>query len=163
MPLTAVWCDTEVTHRSESLIRGVDGARNLRSAAAGHLPTFSPRLTWPSQVGVANDHEPGVPTMSVTVIIHFPVSDVAKAIEGLHSNAKFLEEINESTRGAGMLHHRFVAGDGELVVIDEWETAEQFQSFFDGNPKVAEVMASVGMTGPPEITVFGSIDAPGTV
>ncbi len=74
-----------------------------------------------------------------------------------------LEEITESTRGAGMLRHRFVSGDGELVVIDEWEAAEQFQSFFDGNPKVAEVMASVGMTGPPEITVFGSIDAPGTV
>jgi len=34
-----------------------------------------------------------------------------------------------------MLHHRFVSGDGELMVIDEWETAKQFQSFFDGNPK----------------------------
>ena len=94
--------------------------------------------------------------MSVTVTIHFPVSDVAKAIEGLHGNAQFLEEITESTRGAGMLHHRFVSGDGELMVIDEWETAKQFQSFFDGNPKVADVMASIGMTGPPEITVFGS-------
>ena len=101
--------------------------------------------------------------MSVTVTVRFPVSDVAKAIEGLHSNAKFLEEISESTRGAGLLHHRFVSGDGELMVIDEWETAEQFQSFFDGNPKVAEVMAAVGMTGPPEVTVFGSIDAAGTV
>jgi hypothetical protein len=49
------------------------------------------------------------------------------------------------------------------MVIDEWKTAEQFQSFFDGNAKVAEVMASIGMTGSPEITVFGSIDAPGTV
>jgi len=39
--------------------------------------------------------------MSVTVTIHFPVSDVAKAIEGLHGNAQFLEEITESTRGAG--------------------------------------------------------------
>ena len=87
--------------------------------------------------------------MSVTVTIHFPVSDVAKAIRAFIGNAKFLEEITESTRGAGMLHHRFVSGDGELMVIDEWETAEQFQSFFDGNPKVAEVMASIGMTGPP--------------
>jgi len=104
-----------------------------------------------------------VPAMNVTVTIHFPVSDVAKAIEGLHSNAKFLEEITESTRGAGMLHHRFVSGQGELMVIDEWKTAEQFQSFFDGNPKVAEVIASIGMTGSPEITVFGSIDALGTV
>jgi hypothetical protein len=101
--------------------------------------------------------------MSVTVTIHCPVSDVAKAIEGLHSNAKILEEISESTRGAGLIHHRFVSGDGELMVIDEWETAEQFQSFFDGNPKVAEVMASIGATGPPEITLFGSIDAAGTV
>lgn len=101
--------------------------------------------------------------MSVTVTIRIPVADVAKAIDGLHSNSKFLEEITESTKSAGMLHHRFVSGDGELMVIDEWETAEQFQSFFEGNPKVADVMASVGMTGPPEITLFGSIDAAGTV
>jgi len=38
--------------------------------------------------------------MSVTVTIHFPVSDVAKAIEGLHGNAQFLEEIT-SQRGRG--------------------------------------------------------------
>ena len=101
--------------------------------------------------------------MSVIVTIRFPVSDVAKAIEGLHGNAKFLEEISGSTKGAGMLHHRFVAGDGELMVVDEWETAEQFQNFFDGNPQVEQVMTSVGMTGPPEVSVFGSIDAPGTV
>jgi heme-degrading monooxygenase HmoA len=101
--------------------------------------------------------------MSVTVTIRFPVSDVAKAIDGLQGNAEFLEEITESTKGAGMLHHRFVAGEGELMVIDEWETAAQFQSFFEGNPKVAEVMASIGMTGPPAISVFESIDAPGSV
>ena len=101
--------------------------------------------------------------MSVVVTIHFPVSDVAKAIEGLHDNAEFLEEITASTKDAGVIHHRFVSGDGELVVIDEWETAEQFQGFFDGNPKVAEVMGSIGMTGEPVISVFESIDAPGTL
>jgi len=101
--------------------------------------------------------------MSVVVTIHIPVSDVAKAISGLRDNAEFLEEITASTKDAGAIHHRFVSGDGELVAIDEWETAEQFQSFFDGNPKIAEVMASIGMTGAPEISVFQSIDAPGTV
>ncbi len=85
------------------------------------------------------------------------------AIEGLNSNAAFLEEITASTKDAGIIHHRFVSGDGELVVIDEWETAEQFQNFFDGNPKVAQVMTSIGMTGAPEISVFESFDAPGTV
>jgi hypothetical protein len=101
--------------------------------------------------------------MSVVIIIHFPVSDVAKAVAGLHEKASFLEEISESTKGAGMHRHQFVSGDGELVVIDEWETAEQFQSFFDGNPKVAEVMSSVGMTGAPVISVFEALNAPGTV
>jgi hypothetical protein len=66
-------------------------------------------------------------------------------------------------RGTLAFHHRFVSGEGELVVIDEWETAEQFQSFFDGNPDVAQVMTSIGMTGAPEISVYGSIDAPGNV
>ncbi len=101
--------------------------------------------------------------MSVVVTIHFPVADVSKAIEGLRSNASFLEEITASTKGAGMLHHRFLAGNGELVVIDEWETADQFHSFFEGNPKVAQDTESVGMTGTPEISVFDSIDASGTV
>jgi heme-degrading monooxygenase HmoA len=85
------------------------------------------------------------------------------AIEGLNSNAEFLEEITASTQGPGNIHHRFVSGDGELVVIDEWETAEQFHSFFEGNPKIAEVMTSIGLIGASEISVFGSIDAPGTV
>ena len=86
-----------------------------------------------------------------------------KAIEGLNNNAEFLEKILDSTKGGGILHHRFVAGERELMVIDEWETAEQFQSFFDGNAQVAEVMTSIGMTGPPEVSVFASIDAPGTL
>jgi hypothetical protein len=101
--------------------------------------------------------------MSVVVIIHFPVMDVAKAIEGLHDNAVFLEEITASTKGAGIMHHRFVSGDGELVVIDEWENADQFQKFFDENPKVAEVMSSIGMTGAPVISVFEAVDSAGTL
>ncbi len=101
--------------------------------------------------------------MSVVVVIRFPVSDVAEAIKGLHANAEFLEEITASTKDAGLIHHRFVSGAGHLVVIDEWENADQFQKFFDGNPKVAEVMSSIGMTGAPEISVFESVDAAGTV
>ncbi|MGO9457862.1 MAG: hypothetical protein ACLP62_12590 [Acidimicrobiales bacterium] len=101
--------------------------------------------------------------MSVIVTIRIPVTNVAKAIEGLHANAEFLDEITKSVTGSGMLHHRFVAGEGELMVIDEWESSEQFQKFFEENPKVAEVMSSIGMTGTPEVSVFGSIEAAGTV
>lgn len=101
--------------------------------------------------------------MSVVVVIRFPVSNVPKAIEGLHASAKVLEEITESTKSAGLISHRFLSGVDHLAVVDEWGSADQFQKFFDGNPKVAEVMSSVGVTGAPEITVYESIDAPGTV
>jgi hypothetical protein len=101
--------------------------------------------------------------MSVVVTVQFPVDDVAKAIEGLHANASFLEEMTSITRDAGLISHRFVSGDGELMVIDEWQTAEQFQSFFAANPKIGEVMSSVGLNGAPEISIYETVNAPGTV
>src|SRR5580704_1117489 len=101
--------------------------------------------------------------MSVTVIAHFSVADVEKAKEGLQSNAALLEEITEDTKAGGLIHHTFVAGEGELVVIDEWNKAEQFQSFFEGNAKVAKVMESIGVTGPPAIAIYNEVDAAGKV
>src|SRR6202044_3372957 len=101
--------------------------------------------------------------MSVTVIAQFPVAGVPKAIEGLQANAALLEEITEDTKSAGILHHRFVAGAAELVVIDEWETAEQFQGFFEGNPKVQKVTELIGVTGPPAVAIYKGFEAPGRV
>ena len=42
--------------------------------------------------------------MSVTVIAHFSVADVEKAIAGLQANAALLEEITEDTKGGGIIH-----------------------------------------------------------
>jgi predicted Zn-dependent protease with MMP-like domain len=89
----------------------------------------------------------------------FPVDDIAKAIEGLQANAALLEEITEDTKRAEILHHRFVAG----AVIDEWETGEQFQGFFEGNPKVERVTSAIGVTGPPSVTVYNSFEAAGAM
>jgi len=81
----------------------------------------------------------------------------------LQANAALLEEITEDTKGGGIIHHTFVAGEGELVVIDEWKTAEQFQSFFEGNAKVAKVTEIIGVTGPPTVSIYNEVDAPGKV
>jgi heme-degrading monooxygenase HmoA len=101
--------------------------------------------------------------MSVTIIAHFPVTDIEKAIAGLQANAALLEEITEDTKTGGLIHHTFVAGQGELVVIDEWETAEQFQSFFEGNAKVAKITELAGVTGPPAIAIYNEVEAAGQV
>jgi hypothetical protein len=42
-------------------------------------------------------------------------------------------------------------------------TAEQVQSFFDANPKIEQIMIAIGMTGPPAVSVYSSVDAPGTL
>lgn len=100
--------------------------------------------------------------MSVIVIAHFPVADVATVRRVLASNADLLEEITEDSKALGALHHRFLEGEGELVVLDEWESAEAFQGFFDGNAKVARITGESGVQGPPRVEVYGAVEAAGT-
>ena len=101
--------------------------------------------------------------MSVVVIARFPVSHFAKAIEGLKAQTALLVKISEDNKRSGGLHHRVAAGDGELIVLDEWATAEQFQSFFEGNADIEQITAALGVTGPPTVSVCAPVDdVPGT-
>jgi quinol monooxygenase YgiN len=51
---------------------------------------------------------------------------------------------------------------GELVVIDEWESAEAFQNFFTSDPQVPQVTEAVGVQGPPRVEVLQPVEAAGT-
>jgi hypothetical protein len=73
-------------------------------------------------------------------------------------NPDRLKAIADEARGAGAIHHRFGIGDGFILVIDEWESAEQFHGFFDGNPQIGEVMQAAGAQGEPEITFVEAIE-----
>jgi hypothetical protein len=55
-------------------------------------------------------------------------------------------------RAAGAIHHRFGVGDGFVIVVDEWESAEAFQAFFEGNEDLPQLMRDSGAQGQPEIT-----------
>jgi heme-degrading monooxygenase HmoA len=100
--------------------------------------------------------------MSVIVIGHFPVADIARAKQSLASNAALLAEITEETKQLGAIHHRFLEGDGELLVIDEWESAEAFNGFFSSNTKVPQVTQDAGVSGPPKIEFYSPLEAAGT-
>jgi hypothetical protein len=68
--------------------------------------------------------------------------------------------IRERAMGAGAIHHRFGIGDGYVLGIDEWETAEQFQTFFS-DPSLQEFIAKIGGDPtPPEITITEAISSP---
>jgi hypothetical protein len=68
-----------------------------------------------------------------------------------------LRELAQSARDAGAIHHRFGVGDGFVLVVDEWESAGQFQQFFS-NPDLQAFIAAMGAEpGPPEITVTEAV------
>src|SRR5215469_16123921 len=97
--------------------------------------------------------------MSVLVIAKFP-GDVAKFRQALADRADEFAKIGEQGRVSGGIHHRFGVGDGYVVVVDEWESAEHFQKFF-ANPDLQAFIAEVGAAPqPPEITIAGAISSP---
>jgi hypothetical protein len=100
--------------------------------------------------------------MSVIVIGRFPMPDVARAKQALASNAALLEEITEEAMGLGARHHRFLESDGELVILDEWDSVESFQNFFGSNTKIPTIMQEAGAQGPPKVEVFSPVEAAGT-
>jgi len=94
--------------------------------------------------------------MSVIVIARIKVDPAAfKRVET--ARADDFRRVSGEGKAAGALHHRFVAGDGEVVIIDEWTSAEAFQKFFD-NPTIASLMQDAGVEGPPEVSVYEAIE-----
>jgi heme-degrading monooxygenase HmoA len=61
----------------------------------------------------------------------------------------------------GILRHRVFAGDGELVVVDEWERPEDFEAW-RSSPRVAEiftrVMSEAGVTEQPQVIFARELD-----
>jgi quinol monooxygenase YgiN len=97
--------------------------------------------------------------MSVLVIVKI-AGDTAKFRQALADRGDEFVKIAESSRAAGALHHQFGLGDGFVLVVDEWESAEQFQQFFS-DPSLHAFIASVGAApAPPEITVSEASGSP---
>jgi hypothetical protein len=86
--------------------------------------------------------------------------DTAKFRQSLTDRAGEYEKIADLARAAGAVHHRFGVADGMVLVVDEWETAEQFQQFF-AQPDLQAFIGSVGgAPTPPDITLTEAIASP---
>ena len=94
--------------------------------------------------------------MSVLVIGKFQ-GDTAKFRQALVDRADEFAKISEASQTVGAIHHRFGVGDGFVVIVDEWESAEQFQQFF-AQPELQAFIGSIGASAaPPEITVTEAV------
>jgi hypothetical protein len=97
--------------------------------------------------------------MSVLIVGKFQ-GDTAKFRQSLTDRADEFRKIADGARGNGAIHHRFGVGDGFVVLVDEWETVEQFQQFFS-NPELHAFISSVGAEpGPPELTISEAVASP---
>jgi len=96
--------------------------------------------------------------MSVLIIGKFP-GDTAVFKKVLTDRADELVGVSEQARAAGSIHHRFGVGDGFVVLVDEWESPQQFEQFF-GRPDIQALVGEMGASGPPEITVVEAVASP---
>jgi quinol monooxygenase YgiN len=98
--------------------------------------------------------------MSTLVVGKF-VGDTATFRKALEERGDEFAAIADRAQQAGCIHHRFGIGDGFVVIVDEWDTAEHFQRFF-GDPELQAFIASTGALAdaPPELTVTEAITSP---
>jgi hypothetical protein len=97
--------------------------------------------------------------MSVLVIGKFQ-GDTATFRQALQDRAEEFADIAKRARSAGAIHHRFGIGDGFVVIVDEWGTADQFQAFFS-DPELQQFISSTGANlGPPDLTITEAVASP---
>jgi heme-degrading monooxygenase HmoA len=97
--------------------------------------------------------------MSVLVTMRVQ-GDTSQFRDFLESGAERMRATRETAQAGGCLHHRFGVGDGFVLVMDEWDSAESFQAFFEGNPELATLMRDAGAQSAPEITIAEAVSSP---
>jgi len=96
----------------------------------------------------------------MSVIVMLRVSgDPAAFEEQTAAQADVIERIMGVAKGHGIIAHRWYGADGVFMAVDEWPDAESFQAFFEeAQPEIAPLMQAVGVTSPPEVTVWRTLD-----
>jgi hypothetical protein len=97
--------------------------------------------------------------MSVLVTMRIG-GDTAQFRQFLDSGAERLRRIADAARAGGCLHHRFGVADDYVLVVDEWESGEHFQRFFEANADLPSVMRDAGAQSQPQITVTEAVSSP---
>src|ERR1041385_76150 len=74
------------------------------------------------------------------------------------SGGEHLAALTEQAKAAGCVSHRFAIGDGEVMAIDEWDSAEAFQAFF-AQPELVEALMASGAQGAPAIAFYEPVES----
>jgi quinol monooxygenase YgiN len=96
----------------------------------------------------------------MTVLVTMKVKgDTEQFRRWLETDADRLRELAKSAQAAGCLHHRFGVGDGYVTMMDEWQSAEAFQTFISSDEIVA-AMRDGGAQAAPEVDITEAVASP---
>jgi hypothetical protein len=96
--------------------------------------------------------------MSVFMTLH--VKGDPAAIEArAQADPAGMQAILDIAKRHGLIHHRFYGRDGEILVVDEWESEEGFRAFFgEAADRIGPMMAAAGVTTEPEPSFWRELD-----
>ena len=97
--------------------------------------------------------------MSVIVVARMKV-DPARVESLFSTHQADFEAIAADAKKVGCAHHQFLAGEAEVVIVDEWDNAEAFQQFFGSDARIAALMQAAGVSAPPEVILYRQMNSP---
>jgi heme-degrading monooxygenase HmoA len=100
--------------------------------------------------------------MSVFMILHVK-GDPATFERYASEHADTMRAIVGDAKKEGLVHHAFAAGDGEVVVVDEWPDEDSFRRFFESQQDIPKMMQEAGAQGAPDISFFRKLETPDVV
>jgi heme-degrading monooxygenase HmoA len=98
--------------------------------------------------------------MSVMMGMRIAV-DPARFEAVAREKSELLEAVASRAKEMGAIHHVFLAGDGEVIVADEWDSEQSFHAFFEASgEEIGALMAAAGVTNEPQPMFARPIDTP---
>ncbi len=68
-----------------------------------------------------------------------------------------MQTIVDRAKQHGLISHRFYGGEGEILVVDEWPSPDDFQRFVDASPEIPEMMKAIAR-GEPQVTFWRKLE-----
>ena len=96
--------------------------------------------------------------MSVLMVMRLQGDpDALKRVVEAHPEE--MRAISDRAQGRGAIRHAFFGGDGEVLIVDEWDKPESFQAFFEAEaPNIGPLMQEAGIQ-PAEATFYEKFDS----
>lgn len=98
--------------------------------------------------------------MSVMMGLRLTV-DPGRFQQTASEQAERLSGIVEQAKQRGAIHHAFYAGDGEVMVVDEWPDEQSFLGFFEAQgAEIGQLMSGAGVSNQPQPTFWRLMETP---